>query len=189
MTTIRILAGALLAAGLAGAAQAQAPADPALKGLSDCGALTDLAAKAACYDTATAALNAAVRSGEVIIVQRKQAQEAQRGAFGFNLPSLNIFDRAFSGGDKDKDGKAKDGRAPLAATLDSITTNVKRASQDARGHWVIELSDGAVWTQTDNETIAPRPKPGDKIQVEKGAFGAFMMKVGNGKAVRAKRTQ
>jgi hypothetical protein len=186
--TTRILAGAALALGLAGAAQAQ-PADPALKGLSDCAAVADVAAKAACYDTATAALNAAVKSGDVIIVQRKQAQEAQRNAFGFNLPSLNIFNRALGGGgEKDsKDGKDKEGRPVLAESMDSLTSSVKRASQDGLGKWVLEITDGAVWQQTDNEVLAPRPKPGDKIEIKKGPLGNFMMKVGNGKAVRAKR--
>ena len=185
--TTRILAGAALAFGLAGAAQAQ-PADPALKGLSDCAALSDVSAKAACYDSATAALNAAVKAGDVIIVQRKQAQEAQRNAFGFNLPSLNIFNRALGGGG-DKDGKDKEGRPVLAESMDSLTSSVKRASQDGLGKWVLEITDGAVWQQTDNEVLAPRPKAGDKIEIKKGPLGNFMMKVGNGKAVRAKRTQ
>src|SRR6185436_2620137 len=106
MKTIgRVAAGLVLAVSSAGAAMAADPADPALKGLADCAALSDVAAKAACYDTASAALNTAVRTGEIIIVRKKEAQAAQRNAFGFNLPSLNIFDRINGDKKEKKEGK------------------------------------------------------------------------------------
>jgi hypothetical protein len=109
--------------------------DVALKRLNDCQAVTDVAQRAACYDAAVAALNNAVKSGDVVIVEKKEAEKARREAFGFNLPSLSIFDRAGGG------GGAKEASRPL----DSVTGEVKRASRDGLGKWVVELADGAVW--------------------------------------------
>src|SRR5215218_4065838 len=145
MRAISVALAGLAAAGVASLAAAAEPPDTALKGLAACGGVSDVAAKAACYDAATAALTRAVKAGEVIIVQKKEAQAAQRNAFGFNLPSLSIFDRI--GGDK---GEA-------AKPLESVAGDVKRAYQDGMGKWVIELSDGAVWRQIDNAVLAPAP--------------------------------
>lgn len=165
-------AGLALAAGLGGAAAAQeAPADAALKGLADCAALAEAAQKAACYDAAYGALNGQVRSGEISIIRRKEVQAAQRGAFGLNLPSLQLFDRA----------------SGAAGPLESIADKVVRADRDAQGRWVIELGEGQVWRQTDNETISPRPKPGDPVEIRKASLGSYMMKVGEARGVRAKR--
>src|SRR5687768_8036255 len=108
---------------MASAASAAEPAHPALSGLSACGEVADAGARAACYDAALAAFTSAVRTGEVIIVQRKEAQAAQRSAFGLNLPALTLFDR--SGGD---------------APLESVTGEVTRAYRDQSGKWIVVLA-------------------------------------------------
>jgi hypothetical protein len=165
-------AGLALAAAVGGAAAAQeASADAALNGLAACAAVADPAQKAACYDAAYAALNGQVRSGEISIIRRKEAQAAQRGAFGLNLPSLQIFD------------KASGSQGPL----ESIADKVAKAYRDGEGRWVVETAEGQVWRQTDNETISPRPKPGDPVEIRKAALGSYMMKVGEARGVRAKR--
>ena len=189
MTMIgRTAAGLILAAGLAGPAMAADPADPALKALTDCAAMSDVAAKAACYDAATAALNGQVKSGEIIIVRKKEAVAAQRNAFGFNLPSLNIFDRA-THGDR-KDDKEKKAEKPSdTGGLDSLSTEVKTASQDGNGHWTIVTVEGAVWRQIDNEALSPRPKPGSKVEIKRAALGSYLMKIDRLPAVRAKRSE
>ena len=184
-------AGFLLAAGITGSAIAADAADPALKALSDCGALTDVAAKAACYDAASAALNSAVRTGEIIIVRKKEAQAAQRNAFGFNLPSLNIFDRINGDRADKKDGKkeGKPGEVVATGGLDSLSTEAKAASQDGNGHWTITTVEGAVWRQIDNEVLAPRPHAGSKLEIKRAAFGSFMMKIDRLPAIRVKRSE
>ena len=185
MTMIgRMAAGLILALGMAAPAMAADPADPALKGLTDCAAMGDVAAKAACYDAATAALNGQVKSGEIIIVRKKEAVAAQRGAFGFNLPSLNIFDRASGGEKKDKADKVSE-----TGGLDSLVTEVKTASQDGAGHWTIVTVEGAVWRQIDNETLSPRPHPGSKVEIKRASFGSYLMKIDRLPAVRAKRSE
>ena len=161
-----------MAVGIVDVAAAAEPAHPALGGLNACGGVADPAQKAACYDTALAAFTSAVRSGEVIIVQKKEAQAAQRSAFGLNLPALTIFDRSNGGGD---------------GPLESITGEIGRAYRDQFSKWVVVLTDGAVWRQIDNETISPAPRAGSQVEIRKAALGSYFMKVDGQRGVRARR--
>lgn len=171
-----VAAGVSVALAMGGAAQAAEPAHPALAGLAKCAEAGDAVAKAACYDAATAALNQSVRSGDLIIVQKKEAQAAQRGAFGFSLPSLSIFDRVGGDGAESK-------------PLESIVAEAKSASRDSSGRWIVVLSDGAVWRQIDDITLAPPPRAGSRIEIYRGALGSYLMKVDKHKGVRAKRSE
>ena len=47
----------------------------------------------ACFDAAAARLDEAEKKGDIVVVDRRQAQEVRRQAFGFTLPSLTLFDR------------------------------------------------------------------------------------------------
>lgn len=163
------LAALMLSAGVAVAQ----PADPALQGLADCAAIADVGQKAACYDAAYAALNGAVRSGEVALIRKKEAVAAKREAFGFKLPSLSILDRVT----KDE------------GPVDTLTDTIKDARLDREGNWTIVLSDGAVWRQTDKKTLSPRPKPGQKVEIKKAVLGSFFLKVEDLPAVRATRVE
>jgi hypothetical protein len=158
-----------LAASAAGAAEAPGRT---LEGLAACAGVAEVGARAACYDNAFAALSKSVQSGEVIIVERKEAQAVQRSAFGLNLPSLSIFDR----GDT------------AAAALESVTGVAERAQRDAFGRWTIVLTDGATWRQIDDETIAPSPRKGSSVEIRKAALGSYFMKVDGQRGVRAKRS-
>lgn len=170
---MRIVVLAFAALSLSAAEAEAQPADPALQGLADCAAVRDVGQKASCYEAAYAALNGAIRSGEITLIRKKEAIAAKREAFGFKLPSLSILDRV-----------AKDD-----GPVDVLTDTVKDARQDNDGNWTIVLSDGAVWRQTDKKTLAPRPKPGQKVEVRKGALGSFFLKVEDLPAVRASRIE
>ena len=156
----------------AGAAAAAEPSTAPLRGLTDCGGVAGAAEKAVCYDAATAALTRAVQTGEIIIVARKEAQAAQRGAFGFDLPAFNIFDRGAGG---------------AAKPLESVTGEAKRAYRDQHDHWVVVLADGAIWRQIDSERISPSPRQGSTVEIRKAAFGSYMMKIDGQRGVRARR--
>ena len=172
MTRMRWLTAAAAPMLLIGMPVAAQPADAALKGLAECGGVADPAGKAACYDTAYAALNQQVKSGEISIIRRKEAQEAQRGAFGLELPSLSLFDRA-AGND---------------GPLQSVSDELVRAYQDGGGRWIFELKGGATWRQIDNGTISPKPRAGAVVEIRKAALGSFFLKVGEARGVRAKRS-
>ena len=159
-----------VAPALAAGEPAQAPA--AVKSAIDCRKIPEDKARLACYDGAIDALGQALNQGAVVAVDHSQVQAVRRQAFGFSLPSLALFDR---------------GAKPEA--LDQLTAKVARAYQAADGAWVLELEDGAVWTQTDREPIDRDPHAGSVADIRKAALGSYFLKVDGQRAFRARRTK
>ena len=173
MTAVRIalLSAALAAAASAVSAQPATDGSALVRALADCRKLTADAARLACYDAAAGRLEAAERSGEVVVVDREQARAARRQAFGFNLPSLNIFNR----------GEAED-------ELDRITLTLESASAISDG-WLFRTREGQVWRQTDGRRLSADPRRGSKLEVRRAAMGGYFMNVDGQRAVRVRRDQ
>jgi len=178
MTQItRAQKGALMAAALVLAASAGAQAAPneagraqVLQAVIDCRALTDTSARLSCYDAATARLNEAEAKGDVVVLDRAQTRAARREAFGFNMPSLNIFSR---------------GEAP--EELERASFKVTRAWRGADGKWALELDNGAVWRQTDTDELFKKPKAGSTVEIRTASLGSFFMNIDGQRAIRARR--
>lgn len=171
----RALAASVLAlAAAAVAAQAAAPiardVAPALKALLDCRGVAENDKRLACYDTAVDTITAAEKKGDVIIVDRQQAQAARRQAFGLDLSALSIFDR---GEDKEE--------------VDRVIGQVTKVARAADGRWILTLADGAVWRQADDRELSDAPKPGSKVEIRKAAAGSYLMNIDGQRAVRARR--
>lgn len=167
---------ALVALAVAGSAFAQSKPEPrasVFQSLLDCKAKTDPAERLACFDAATASLGEAEKKGDIVVVDREMAKAARRQAFGFNMPSLDIFKGA-----EDKPEEA-----------DSLLAPVERAYRGGDNKWVFELEGGAVWAQNDNEQILREPKAGSKVEIKKGAVGSYFLKVDGQRAVRARRVK
>lgn len=141
-----------------------------LQAVVDCRKLTDPTERLACYDGATAKLEAAEKAGEVVVVDREQVREAQRSAFGFNFRMPTIFS-----GDSAKGERME--------SLESTAAEVRQLA----GKWVIILPDGAIWKQTDNEPVGRPPKKGSKISIRQGAVGSYFLSVDGQRSFRAKR--
>lgn len=169
----------LLAAAVAGlaavaAAQAAAPlvrdVAPALKALLDCRAVADDGRRLACYDAAVDSITTAEKKGDVIIVDRQQAQAARRQAFGLDLSALTIFDR----------GEEKE-------QVDRIVGEVAKAARGPDGRWTLTLADGAVWRQADDRELSRSPRPGSQVEIRKAAANSYLMNIDGQIAVRARR--
>ena len=78
---------------LASPALADGAPTKAFQAVMDCRPITDAAARLACYDTATAGLGEAVKKGEILIIDRKQAAKARRQALGVYLLRPQILDK------------------------------------------------------------------------------------------------
>ena len=113
----------------------------------------------------------------MVVIDRQQVREGRRRLFGLALPRIPIF----GGGDGDDDGDQDQVR-----TVEGV---VASASQDSLGHWMVVLQDDAVWVQTDNNTLALRPRPGHRVVINRGAMGGFMMRVNNQPGIRVRRTR
>lgn len=144
-----------------------------VKALSECRAVTDPTERLACFDKAAAALDEAQTKGEVVVVDRKEAQEVKRQAFGFRLDALSIFDR---GGAKDK-------------ADDAISAVAQSAHRGANGHWIVALEGGAVWRQIDDEELSREPHQGSAIHIRRASLGSFMMNVDGQPGIRVHRDE
>ena len=140
--------------------------------LADCRKVADDATRLACFDGAAAALEQAEAKGDIVVVDRAQAQQVRRQAFGFRLPSLSVFDR----GDKPEE-------------VDSIESRIVSARTEPTGKWVLKLEDGSTWTQIDVDSPSIKPKAGMPARVRKATMGSFLLSVDGQRAFRARRTE
>lgn len=159
---------------IASTATAQTPDQPrsaSAERLAACRAIADTSARLVCFDRESAALEAAERSGAVVIVDQEQVREARRRRFGFTMPSLPMFE--FGGG----------------AEVDNVSSTLRTATQNGFGVWTFVLEDGSVWRQSDSERVTARLRPGAPVVVRKAAFGSFLMNVNDAPAIRVNRRQ
>jgi hypothetical protein len=141
-----------------------------LSRLVACRSITAADARLACYDAATSALDSAEREGQVVVVDRAQVSAARRQLFGFDLPSISLFDRD-----------------PTPERIDSVETTLSRASIVGDGKWTFVLADGGTWRQIDSEPVHFRNTAGQAVRVRRAALGSYMLTVGGSRAVRVRR--
>jgi hypothetical protein len=141
------------------AADVKAKRAAAFQAVLDCRATTDAAARLACFDAAASSLDQAETKGDIVVIDREQASTARKQAFGFELPSLDIFDKVMPKED-----------------LDRVTVTLKDAYRGKDGKWVMVLEDGAVWRQIDAETPFNAPRAGSTVKIRRAALGSFFLK-------------
>ncbi len=170
--------GAILASAALGVV-ALAPAQAAppklnraavLQSLLDCRTKTDSAERLACYDAAASAMDQAETKGDIVVVDRAQAREVRRQAFGFQMPSLTIFDR----GEKPEQ-------------IDEVTGTIAKASMTPTGKWILRLEDGAVWRQIDGDPPNRDPKPGMPVKIKAASMGSYLLSVDGQRSFRVHR--
>ncbi|MFM8820608.1 MAG: hypothetical protein ACKOD3_08740 [Phenylobacterium sp.] len=180
----RILSLALLAGLVSGSASAEAaPPSGALERLLSCRALKDGPERLACFDRESAVLAEAEAGGAVVVMDRAKVEAVRRQAFGFTLPSLEaLLPRTRPG------PGTRSGREPETALtqIESVVANA-RVSRD--GKWVLSLEDGAVWRQTDTESLLRDPRPGSRVVIKAAAMGSFLLSVDGQRSFRARREQ
>lgn len=166
----------MIGAALCCAPQAQAATDSServLRSLTQCRAIGDTAAKLACFEKATATLEASVKARDVTIVDRQDIRKAKRSLFGFTLPKIDLF----GGTERDTDKTDE---------FIEINTTVASARTSANGRAEIRLADegDAVWQTTD--PIAFLPRAGAKIRIRQGTLGNYFLFV-DGRSYRGTR--
>jgi hypothetical protein len=168
---LAVLAAALAASGAVSAAPPK-PSAAQVKALADCVAITEDAARLACYDKTARLLVDAEKSGEVVVIDQAQVKEAKRQSFGFNINFGPLFERG---------GKAEQ--------VNELATTVASATQTADGKWLIRTGEGQVWRQIDSDPLYADPKHGDKVVIRRGALGSYFLKVNDDRAMRAHRDE
>lgn len=145
------------------------PRAQSVQRLFECKAITDGAARLACFDAAAESLEIAERQGDIVMVERARVLESRRALFGFTLPDVT----SLLGTDADQ--------------LDAVETTLERASNTSGAGWTFHLADGSIWRQIDNTRLDFRATAGLTVKIRRGAMGTYFLKVADNPAVRAKR--
>lgn len=143
----------------------------AFQSVLDCRAVADNTARLACYDAAAAGMSQAEAKGDIVVIDRAQAQKAHREAFGLSVPSLDFVRRALR-----------------PEEVNQINGVVKAAMSDINGRWTLVLEDGAVWRQIAGDQLRT-PHVGSKVVIEKGAIGSFKMSIDDQPTIKVHRDQ
>jgi hypothetical protein len=128
------------------------------------------------------------------------AAAEKRRKFGLNLPTpFKHEDKSkpkavAQAGPASKSSAAPSAEAPAAvpaAEEDEARVNVQ-LSQVAlippQNRLLLVTEEGAIWEQTDDEPVAPRPRPGQSIQIEQNRFGGYFCRFNKLTKVRCRRT-
>lgn len=73
------------------------------------------------------------------------------------------------------------------AKVNQITTTIAAARIGGNGKLLVATAEATVWRQLDGETFRIAPSPGTPFEVERGALGSFVCKVGRGNSFRCSR--
>ncbi|MCA1748496.1 MAG: hypothetical protein ABR601_00525 [Parasphingopyxis sp.] len=165
-----------LAAGLLAAAPApilaqedeEPPVPQVFNDLMACQSIADDAERLACYDGRVSALRSAQEADSIMVVDREEVREAERGLFGLRLPRL------FGGGEQ----------------IDAIESTITSVSGGNRSRpWRFTLEDGSSWEQIDTERMSRDPRPGHPVRIERAALGSFRAEINGMRKIRVSRVQ
>src|SRR5262245_2582354 len=192
-----VLASLCIAVLTAGAASAQQP--PATPGVLDqvyaCADITDETQRLACYDHAVGRLREAQTTGNLVAVDRAQAEDIDRDSFGFTLPSLGRLFGGHGGENASASGGAgatpptPAARPPAIARVDAMQLEIARVVMRRDGTASFTMTNGQVWSQIDDES--PRnARAGGHVTIRRASLGSYLMSVeAGGPALRVRRTQ
>lgn len=163
-----VILGLMLSASGAGAATPDAKPN-ALDAVLKCRAVTDPAARLACFDAATGTVADLVAHKQVQVVDSESIRQTRRSLFGFALPRIPLFS-----GDK-PDEQITDVDAVIAGVREMTPAQIE-----------IRLSDGAVWRTTEAPDWGA-PKAGGPVHIRRGLMGNYFLTFKGQRPVRAIR--
>lgn len=140
--------------------------------LLQCRDVPEATARLECYDRVSASIDAAERSGDIVVVDRAQVSAARRQLFGFEVPNFTLLDR----------GSATE-------RIEAVTATLTRASQGGDGRWVFVLDDGSTWRQADSDPVRLSARSGLEVRVRRASLGSYLLTAGSSRAIRVRRDQ
>jgi len=157
----------------------QSPGSPAvLDEVYACSQISDEHQRLQCYDNAVGRLHEAQNRGDVVAVDRQQAERVNREAFGFSLPSLGHL---FGGGSS--------GRSIAPEDVAEISAHITRVVGARGGHATFTLDNGQQWEQIDDEN-PQMARTGGEVRIRRAMMGSFLMHVeAGGPALRVRRVE
>ena len=132
---------------------------PALTAVYQCAAITGETERLACYDAAVRQLREAENQGDVVAVDRQQADAVRRESFGLSLPGLvNIFQ----------------GSGRHFEPIDNVQMQVAQVGNAGNGRSRFVMANGQTWVQVEAQD-ARNVRAGDTITIHRGAFGSYFL--------------
>jgi len=126
----------------------------------------------ACYDAAAGALVQATNSGAVAVVDENEVKKVRHSLFGFSLPKIPFFS----------------GDTTANEAQDKIDSTITKVTALNNGYYQLVIADNnAVWVTTDDSVSFYPPKPGQKIEIIRGALGNYFLRINGQVGVRGKR--
>jgi hypothetical protein len=186
---MRIVLASLALIAFAGPVAAQeqpAPTPGVLDQVYSCRSISDEAQRLACYDGAVGRLQEAQNTGNLVAVDRGQAQEMDREAFGFQLPSLSRIFGGGGGGGPSTDSAAS---TPRFERIDEIQMEIASVTHRRNLPSTFRMTNGQVWVQIDDE-VARNVREGGRVTVRRASFSSYLMSVeAGGPAIRVRRQE
>ena len=170
LTSITVAIAMVAAGSAAFAARPSSSGGPppaVVQSLLSCRALSDSAARLACYDKAAASVAQAIDTKELVLIDKAKATQVKRSLFGYSAPD---FAGLLGGGE-----------------IKQIEGVITSAFQNGEGGWTVKLADGSAWTQNDDTPIALPPRRGDKVTIKRGTLNSYFLRIGSQPGVKAHR--
>ncbi len=139
-----------------------------------CRAIAAADLRLACFDRATAALDSAIQTHDIVVMDKQEVRRTRRSLFGFAVPNIALF----GGGSAHVDSESE------VTELDTLVTAIRPIGYDK---FDITSTEGAVWRNSD--ALDFPPKVGAKMHIKRGAIGNYFLKFDGGKAVRGSRVR
>lgn len=163
------LGGALCIAGPAGAQESE------IDKVYACAGIAEPDTRLACFDAAVATMKQAQTSGEVTVVSRAQAVQAEKDAFGLSPAQAGPKTTAVP--------------AAADAEVDRISVTIVAREKRQDGKFRFTLDNGQMWEQTDTTRLGPMPDGVLQGEIRRAALGSFMLKLDGPRAFRVKRVK
>lgn len=165
--------GVTIALSVAAPVRAADPTSPSrslIGELAKCLSIREDALRLACSDAAARRLVEAERDGRVVLVDRAEANAAQRAAFG-RAATVDPLTR----------------RDPPPAQVDRLDGVIRTARAEAGDRWLLTLVEGGRWQTTEPWRGGDTPRPGLAVAIRRGAIGSYLLKMPGARGVRVRR--
>ena len=156
-----------------------------LRAMSHCAALTDGAARLACYDGLAPRVNAALAGEPAAVATRAPTKEEQKSWFGFDVgdlfgssPATQTTPQQF--GVENTEAARTERESPQANQIESISAGVTEYAYNPFGKFIVFLDNGQVWKQVPGDADRARFKrkaADNTVAISRGFIGSYNLSI------------
>lgn len=172
-----VICGIAIALGLSSNALAKNEKDVIIS-LQKCQLIQEDNSRLTCFDKAVSELTGAVKSKDILVIDKSEIVEAQEDSFGKNQDATTQLQKII---EKEKLESEVETQKELVSIISKVE---KRSNNRLRFH----LENGQIWDQIESKLISVSKKKQSAAHIKKAAFGSFRLRInGKGSPIRVKR--